>query len=117
MTRKHVPPSRLKYERSHPTISCRVTREELQKLREIQKKIGLSLAQVLRQGLGLQLAKTRRAYEKGYREGFGRFQAPCSVCGKLMDFNLKSEGDAEAKKTLLQAFARWAHTPCLNRGR
>lgn len=117
MTRKHVPPSRLKYERNNPTISCRVTQEELRKLREIQQKTGRSLAQVLRQHLGLQLAETRKAYNKGYRDGFGRFQAPCSVCAKPMDFNPKVEGGAEAKKALLTAFAKWAHTPCLKRGR
>jgi len=112
MTRKHVAPSRIKYERNHPTISCRVSQQELQKLREVQTKTGLSLAQILRRALGVQLAEAKNAYEKGYREGFERFRAPCSICGKPMDFNLKAEKEAEAKKTLLKAFEGWAHTPC-----
>ena len=69
-------------------------------------------AQILRRALGVQLAEAKNAYEKGYREGFERFRAPCSICGKPMDFNLKAEKEAEAKKTLLKAFEGWAHTPC-----
>src|SRR3989442_15854772 len=112
MTRKHVPPSRIKYERKHPTISCRVSQQELQNLREVQTKTGLSLAQILRRGLGVLLAETRNAYERGYRDGFERFRAPCCLCGKPMEFDLKVEKDAEAKKTLLKAFEGWAHTTC-----
>jgi len=112
MTRKHIPPSRLKYERNNPTISCRVNQEELRKLREIQRKTGFSLAQVLRQGLGVQIAESRKAYENGYRDGFGRFRAPCSKCGKPMDIDIKAH--TEAKRTLLKAFEEWAHAPCLS---
>jgi len=115
MARKHTPPSRLRYEASHPCVSLRVTVQELKKLDGIQKASGLSLAEVLRRTLGLHERRTMEAYEKGRRDGLGRFEAPCSVCKKPMHFDLKSSKDEKAKRVLLEAFVRWGHTPCLKR--
>jgi hypothetical protein len=121
MARKHVAPSRLRYERSHPCVSLRLTQEELKTLREIQQRTGLSLAEITRRSLGAHRRQTREAYERGrkagYQDGLGRFEAPCKICHQPMHFDLKSAGGSKAAEVIRQAFSSWGHPKCLESGR
>ncbi len=56
MARKHVPPSRLRYEAENPCISCRVTLAEKEKLRQMCQATGLSLNRIIRRMLDLEVA-------------------------------------------------------------
>ncbi len=108
--KRHVPPSRIRYEQSHPVVSLRVTVEQKRKLDSIRKKAGQSRATILKEGLGLIEATVGEAYTRGYRDGWGRFETPCKKCGKPMKFDIKAEPDAKA--SLIEAFGTWSHTNC-----
>src|SRR5439155_9897167 len=110
---KHISPSRLRYQASHPVVSFRVTLKELQKLRELQRTTGLPLARIVNRILGLEVRTTEEAYQKGFNDGFGQLDAPCVECGNAMRVDLKNERDAEAKKVLLQARINWGHAEFL----
>lgn len=79
----------------------------------MQKQNGLSVSKLVRRALELDAKSTEEAYNLGYLNGYGRFESPCSRCGKPMSFDIKAANDAEAKKALLLAFSKWAHTSCL----
>lgn len=112
-----MPPSRLRYESSHPCISFRLTQEELKGLREIQQRTGLSLAEIARRSIRAHRRQTREAYERGkkagFQDGFGRFEVPCSVCHRPMHFDLKSPGDANAAEEIGRTFSKWGHDECI----
>lgn len=110
MTKK--PPSRIRYEASHPTVSFRVTKEEYAKLQAMRKKTGLSLGEVARRVLELRKKEVDEAYERGLRAGYGRFDVPCKVCSKPMNFDLKLQRDAEAAADVRKTFSTWRHTTC-----
>ena len=84
---KHKPPSRIKYENSHPTITCRVSRELYDKLTEAREKDNKSFADLLKVGLGVQQAGSSKSWGKGFIAGkvFALKSVPlgrCSECGK-----------------------------------
>lgn len=107
------PPSRVRYEASHPTVSFRVTKTEYAKLQGMRKKSGLSLGEMVRRVLEIREKETNEAYNRGFRSGHGRFDLPCKVCGKPMEFDLKSQKDAKAAEAVRQTFSTWGHTTCL----
>ena len=49
----HKPPSRIRYEKTHPVVTIRVRPDEFKKLRELRHS-GQSYADTLRVGLGVQ---------------------------------------------------------------
>src|SRR2546427_4636973 len=104
------PPSRLRYEKSHPAVTFRVTTDELEKLRAMSTKTGLSLSQILKRGLGVLENKLEEAYNKGFEDGWGRFEAPCNICSEPMLFDIKEE--EKPKAILEKAFSDWCHTAC-----
>lgn len=50
---KHKPPSRIRYEQTHPVVTIRVRPDEFKKLKEL-RHAGQSYADTLRVGLGVQ---------------------------------------------------------------
>ncbi len=50
--RRPTPPSRRRYETSHPTVSFRVDHDLYARLKELKEKANLSVADVLKIGLG-----------------------------------------------------------------
>ncbi len=67
--RRQVPPSRLRYEASHPTATVRVARELHNELKRLRETAGLSMAEVLKVGLEKAQASTQKTYEKGFKAG------------------------------------------------
>ena len=120
--RSQKPPSRVKYEESHPTVSCRVPRETYERLQAIKEKQGKSFADILRIGMGILKAKAKKegevreeayseGYDDGYREAKQEFKVtyPCSVCGKTITLN--SEGEKEAASGYMEEYG-WGHAEC-----
>ena len=66
MRRRRVPPSRLKYEAAHPTVTVRVDRAMHEELARLKETTGLSMAQVLKVGLARAHAAAGNAYDRGY---------------------------------------------------
>jgi len=116
---RRKPPSRVKFERSHPTISCRVSLETYNLLNKGRQEEGWSFADMLRAGLGGLRTESRRleeirdrAYRQGYREAETRFKVAyaCWACGKLIAIESR-----EAKQSAAQYMRDhgWAHVECL----
>jgi len=119
---KRKPPSRVRYEQGHPTVSCRISRELYDRLQKLKDSEGKSFADILKIGLGVvELQATNEAelkkqgYTKGYKKGYAdaesvfRITYPCNVCGKTMIV----AGDV-AKETI-RGYIRdnyWGHTEC-----
>ena len=118
MSKRKVPPSRIKYENNHPTVTCRVSKEIYDRLTESKKVDGKSFADILKMGLGIvekqdkKLVETRdKAYNKGYAEAGNRYTVtyPCATCGKDMEVTSWKE------KLAIKQFMKengWGHKEC-----
>ena len=74
MKRKpHKPPSKIKYDESHPTVSIRVKRELYDQLRDLREHSGKSLGDILREALKEQTPSTKKAYQLGYNSAKREF--------------------------------------------
>lgn len=67
---RHIPPSRRRYEQSHPVVAIRVNEELYRKLKQIKNIADVSFADIVRQGLGMQEAESKKAFYAGFDGGF-----------------------------------------------
>ena len=119
---KRVPPSRDRYEKANPTVSCRVSKEMNDALEIIRKREGKSIADILKIGLGkLEVKATAdskigdTALLEGYNTGFSdakktfMIEYPCSVCGEMITVST-----AEEKEAIMQCMVEhnWGHDSC-----
>lgn len=117
---KSVPPSRQRYEASHPTVTARVSKDIYDKLNEIRTTQGKSFTQLLLVGAELltpdkaEKALIDKADKKGYQRGhrsalksvaIGR----CSGCHQPFYWDLT---DANELHKLAGALSGWSHTRC-----
>ena len=73
----HKPPARVRYEQSHPTVSCRLSKDECDLLKQRLDDLGgVSFADFVKDSLGLlelRIPETREIKEKartvGYEQG------------------------------------------------
>ena len=121
---RKAPPSKLRYDKAHPTVSCRVEKDLYSELEVIRKKEGKSLADILKIGLGrleekaaeCENARNEGIYE-GYMVGFSEAEKafkvtyPCSVCGEMIRVSA-----VEEKEAIMQFMVEhnWAHHSCHN---
>ncbi len=68
--RRRVPPSRVRYEATHPNVTSRVDRETYDQLKTLKETTGQSAAEVLKVGLGKVKAVAGDAYDKGREDGY-----------------------------------------------
>jgi hypothetical protein len=120
-TASHIPPSRVRYENSHPTVSCRVSREFYNSLVNAKTRENKSFADILKLGLGkIENAdkKLREANDKSFSEGYERGMSDaedyykviyhCRRCGKEMVVI-----NQEEKKAVDSYMSSgWGHTEC-----
>jgi len=125
--KRRDPPSRKKYERDNPVVSCRVSREVYDRLQTIKKVEGRSMADILEAGLGLFEVKVRsekeiwqQAFDVGEESGINRAEEiyaityKCSGCGEEMFVSTDEE------KTAIRRFIKeqgWGHKECVERMR
>ena len=113
MKRKtHKPPSKIKYDQSHPTVSVRVTQELYDQLKDLREHGGKSLGDILREALGQQEPSTKKAYQKGYNVAKREFAVSykCSTCGGNLTVNSVKEKEAIARYMREHG---WSHRECL----
>lgn len=130
-TNRRKPPSRVRYEQAHPTISCRVPRDVYNKLRTV-KKLG-SFADILKAGMGVIETREKEReefmklrYVQGYEDGYAeaedlyddgytdaedlyKAEYPCSVCGKII--SITTDSAKKAASEYMQEH-RWGHGEC-----
>jgi len=70
----HKPPARIRYEQSHPTVSCRLDKDTHELLKQRLEDLGgVSFADFVKESLGLQQTKMpdiEETKEKAYEEGY-----------------------------------------------
>jgi predicted RNA-binding Zn-ribbon protein involved in translation (DUF1610 family) len=78
------PPSRLRYEASHPTVTVRLSAEVHERLLKLRQTTGKSVADILREAVGVQEASAGSAYDRGYQAAKALYAVTwkCPVCGK-----------------------------------
>lgn len=119
--RRHYPPSRLRYEKEHPVVAVRLTREVKEVLDRVRES--KSYAEVLKEVITKTLDAYKRGYDEGYREGHKKgfretyFEVPCSICGRPMVFTARDPNWEEEKRVLYSAFKNWYHVNCLKKKR
>jgi len=128
---KRQPPSRVRYEQSNPTVSCRIPREVYDRLQAVKKAEDKSFADILKIGLGIlelqeqgerEIRRQSRAdgYKEGYAEGFAEAERlykvtyPCCICGETIEITSR-----EAKQAASEYMRKsgWGHIACHERRR
>ena len=117
-------PSRIKYEQANPVVSTRVAREIHSRLRALEQSEGVSMADVLKAGLGLIEVKVRaeheirqkaydQGWEKGIQEACNAFLVTylCSVCGK--EIEVTTDAEKRAIRTYMRQYG-WGHADCVD---
>jgi len=82
--RRPLPPSRERYERSHPTVSLRVDIDlyaQLKALKALKEKANLSVADVLKVGLQKGEPLVGEAFRNGFMSALAEvYEAVCDGC-------------------------------------
>ncbi len=109
--KKQPPPSKMKYDKSHPIISIRVSQDLKEQLDEIREKSDKSIGDILREAVGVQSPSIKNAWKRGLSYGKGIYGVwyKCSVCGG----NILIESD-KAKKAaaIFMREHEWHHNSC-----
>ncbi len=125
---RRKPPSRVRYEETHPTVSVRVDRELRDRLDQIKALEGKSIRDILRVGVGLQEVVAEQSYEWGSADGRNRGQDEghqrgfqeakrrylvqyiCSGCGDLIE--VRSDDAKRAAQEYMEERG-WGHRKCV----
>jgi hypothetical protein len=111
---KHVskPPSRIKYDTEHPTVSVRVSRELYNQLKDLCEDGGKSLGDILREAVKIQTPITEKAYARGYQDARRKFAVvyKCSGCGESIVIDSEKEKQEVAEH---MASEGWKHSRCI----
>lgn len=113
--KRHVPPSRRRYEESNPTVSARVPRALFDQLQMLRRESGKNIADVLKEALGAQGPSVKQSYQLGYKEGLHdaekrcRVDYRCSICGGTITLSTDKEKQAAAR---FMKEHNWAHKRC-----
>ena len=79
--RRSTPPSRRRYEASHPTVSFRVDLDLYARLKELKGKANLSVADVLKIGLEKGEPLVGEAFRNGFMSALAEvYEAVCDTC-------------------------------------
>jgi flagellar biosynthesis/type III secretory pathway protein FliH len=115
-TRK--PPARIRYEQSHPTLSCRLDKDTYALLKQRLEDLGgVSFAIFIKDALGIQQAKMpdieeikEKAYDEGYEQGKKdyRIWSFCAVCREPIFI----QPNTEMHKALMKHMDGWRHGDC-----
>ncbi len=109
--RGHVPPSRLRYEESHPTVSFRLRRELHEQLKATLEQSEHSFADFVKEALGVKERTVGAAYSKGYVAAREKYLVTyhCRGCRELLEVD-----DPTAKAAARQGMEQegWGHGTC-----
>ena len=119
----HKPPARIRYEQSHPTVSCRLDKDTYTLLQQRLEDLGgVSFADFVKDSLGLLQLKMPnieqikdRAFEEGYNQAEEDYQIwyYCAVCGKRIDISPNND-DHKAMIGYMRENG-WGHASCHGR--
>jgi len=113
----HKPPARIRYEQSHPTVSCRVDRDTYDLLKQRLEDLGgVSFADFVKESLGLLHTDAKQIREAAWGAGYDEAKKDwqiwyfCAVCGKRIDMS----PDSDSHKAMIGYMKEhgWRHTSC-----
>ena len=109
--KKQPPPSKMKYDKSHPIISIRVSQDLKEQLDEIREMSGKSVGDILREAVGVQSVSIKDAWKRGVSHGKGLYGVSykCSICGGNM---LIESANAKKAAAIYMREHRWHHNSC-----
>lgn len=123
--KKKKTPSRIKYEQTNPTVSCRVSREIYDSLEKVKEIEGKSFADILKIGLGIlevQVKKEgevmKKGHAAGYRKGYAEAERlyivtyRCNICGETLA--VTTDDEKKAINKYMQEHG-WRHAACHER--
>ena len=116
----HKPPARIRYEQSHPTVSCRLDQDTHTLLKQRLEDLGgISFADFVKDSLGLLQLKMpdideieERAWDECYNQAVEDCQIwyYCAVCGKRID--MKPNTDSHKAMVSYMKEPGWGHASC-----
>lgn len=116
----HKPPARIRYEQSHPTVSCRLDKDTRDLLQQRLEDLGgVSFADFVKDSLGLLQLKMpdieeikETAWGEGYNQATEEYQIwyYCAVCGKLI--YIAPNSDSHKAIIGYMEEHRWGHASC-----
>jgi len=116
------PPARIRYEQSHPTVSCRLSRDEYDLLKQRLEDLGgVSFADFVKDALGLlqlKIPDTEEIQERAWGEGYDQAEKEyqiwyfCALCRKRIDIDPNSE----SHKAMIGYMKEhgWGHASCVD---
>ncbi len=109
--KKQPPPAKIKYDKSHPIISIRVSQDLKEQLDEIKEMSGKSIGDILREAVGVQSKSVKNAWKGGSSVAKSKYgvRYKCSVCGGDMIIHTTDEKKAAA--LYMREYA-WHHVSC-----
>ncbi|MFC1937980.1 hypothetical protein ACFLWY_05450 [Chloroflexota bacterium] len=125
------PPSRIRYEEKHPTVSCRITQDIYSMIKEAKAREGRSLLDIIKKGLGISDSQESYIYKvpediemdlrvEGFTDGFRDAEETykvtfhCHVCGGLIEL---TDDDAKIAAGDYMEQHNWSHTECTGKAR
>jgi len=112
----HKPPARIRYEQSHPTVSCRLDKDTHALLKQRLEDLGgVSFADFVKDSLGLLQLKMPDVEEikgEAYDQAKKNYQIwyYCAVCGKRI--NVEPDSDSHKAMIVYMKEHGWAHASC-----
>jgi predicted transcriptional regulator len=115
----HRPPSRQRYQATHPTVTLHLNLATDARLKELMQKTSLSRAQLMEEALGLvesRVEEAQTACDRGYHLGFAdardrfRITPRCAWCDGEMEVTRGSVA-AQAATDFLEG-ELWVHSAC-----
>jgi len=116
----HKPPARIRYEQSHPTVSCRLSRDEYALLKQRLEDLGgISFADFVKDSLGLlqlKMPDIEEIHDRAWGDGYVKATKDCqiwyycAVCAKRIDMAPNSK----SHKAMIGFMknAGWKHSSC-----
>ncbi len=114
--RAHRPPSRIRYDQTHPVLGTRVSRRDYDAVKAFQAKNGWSFATFVRVALKRESSKYDTAWKTGFSAAKRKYAVyyACSVCGGLIPITTQEE--AQVAIEAMQR-AQWGHGQCVDGAR
>lgn len=113
---RHKPPSRIRYEQSHPAIAFRVSRELYEEAKDMVELTGHSFADLFKIGMDKLEAKLDKFGEEMAEEAYDIILSAvpigtCKYCGKPIIWDLTDEEDKKKLNELVNEKGYY-HTDC-----
>ena len=111
---RHQPPSKIKYNQTHPTVSIRVSQDLYDQLKELREKSGKSLGDILREALDKQAPSTNKAFQGGFNKARRQFVVTyrCLICGGPIEVTTDKEKQEIAR---YMRSGGWGHFDCVHK--